>query len=57
MPGVGWSIIYLFVYSGGVVLHIKAEGAALKHWYETLKSPNQMCTQWHDLEAMTVQDD
>ncbi|XP_031561901.1 double C2-like domain-containing protein beta isoform X2 [Actinia tenebrosa] len=42
---------------GGVTLHIKAEGQALKHWYETLKYPNQAHTQWHTLEAITAQDD
>ncbi|EDO41933.1 predicted protein [Nematostella vectensis] len=42
---------------GGVILNINAEGSALKHWYDMLKGPNQLHTQWHTLENVNAHDD
>ena len=41
---------------GGIVMDIGAKGSVLKHWYATLKTPNQVHTYWHTLEALANQD-
>lgn len=37
---------------GGIVLDIKSSGSALSHWYDMLKTPNQLHIQWHTLEKL-----
>jgi hypothetical protein len=38
-------------YIGGVQLGINAKGDRLKHWFDTLKKPNQKHERWHALSA------
>lgn len=38
---------------GGVTMDINASGSALMHWYDMLKTPNQVHTHWHTLEKLT----
>lgn len=37
---------------GGVVMDINSSGTALMHWYDMLKTPNQVHTHWHTLEKL-----
>ena len=34
-------------------MDINASGSALMHWYDMLKTPNQVHTHWHTLEKLT----
>ena len=50
-------LTYLFVRCfcsllGGVVMDINSCGTALMHWYDMLKTPNQVHTHWHTLEKL-----
>ncbi|XP_020601682.1 double C2-like domain-containing protein beta [Orbicella faveolata] len=38
---------------GGVVMDINSSGSSLMHWYDMLKTPNQVHTHWHTLEKLT----
>ena len=38
---------------GGVVMDINSSGTSLMHWYDMLKTPNQVHTHWHTLEKLT----
>ena len=37
--------------AGGVQLGINSKGERLKHWFETLKKPDQEFRHWHILSA------
>ncbi|KAJ8312998.1 hypothetical protein KUTeg_010371 [Tegillarca granosa] len=39
---------------GGVQLGINSKGERLKHWFDTLKNPNQKFEHWHTLSAELV---
>lgn len=38
---------------GGIVMDINSSGSSLMHWYDMLKTPNQVHTHWHTLEKLT----
>ncbi|KAL9981937.1 hypothetical protein ACROYT_G010704 [Oculina patagonica] len=38
---------------GGVAMDINSSGSSLMHWYDMLKTPNQIHTHWHTLEKLT----
>ncbi|KAL9981944.1 hypothetical protein ACROYT_G010711 [Oculina patagonica] len=38
---------------GGVAMDINSSGSSLMHWYDMLKTPNQVHTHWHTLEKLT----
>ena len=40
--------------SGGVQLGINSKGERLKHWFETLKQPDQKHEYWHVLSAELI---
>ena len=45
-------VFFFFFQIGGIVLDIKSSGSALSHWYDMLKTPNQLHIQWHTLEKL-----
>ena len=44
-----WSLNFASMFSGAVTLGINANGEALKHWFETLKTSDRRVTRWHTL--------
>ncbi|XP_074635680.1 rabphilin-3A-like [Acropora palmata] len=41
---------------GGITMGMQSSGGVLSHWYEMLRTPNEIHTRWHTLEKLANQE-